>query len=214
MSNNGYPAAMSSTSAPAFTRLDPEGRRRQIVDAARAVFSERPYNAVSMNDVARSAGVTRGLIHHYFGGKTQLFGAVVQSLAELAPSLVTTEHNLPLEDMVSIGVDAWLDFVSEHRELALAVGAAGMYPDDPALQGIVHAARDEIVKRIIANLRPATGESPELRFLIRSYLGLADATAREWLHRRRATRQDVHTMLTQTLIALIETSLPALTHGD
>jgi AcrR family transcriptional regulator len=198
---------MRATGVPAFTRLDPEGRRRQIVDAAQTVFSQKPYNSVSMNDIARAAGVTRGLIHHYFGGKTQLFGAVVQSLADLAPSQVNAGPDMPLDDVIALGVSAWLDFVAEHRELALTIGA-GMHPDDPALQTIVETAREAIVSRIIPNLR--VDDEADVRFLIRSYLGLADAAAREWLHYGRATRTEVHTMLTRSLVELTRGTLPAL----
>jgi AcrR family transcriptional regulator len=199
---------MRATSVPAFTRLNPEGRRRQIVDAARTVFSEKPYDSVSMNDIARAAGVTRGLIHHYFGGKTQLFGAVVESLADRAPSQVSTGPEIPLDDVIAVGVDAWLDFVAEHRELALTIGA-GMHPDDPALQTIVETAREAIVDRIIPNLR--VGEETDVRFLIRSYLGLADAGSREWLYYGRATRDEVHSMLTRSLAELVRATPPP--HG-
>jgi AcrR family transcriptional regulator len=196
---------MRATGVPAFNRLDPEGRRRQIVDAARTVFSEKPYNSVSMNDIARSAGVTRGLIHHYFGGKTQLFGAVVQSLAARAPAQVSASPEMPPDDVIALGVAAWLDFVAEHRELALTIGA-GMHPDDPALQTIVETAREAIVDRIIPNLR--VSDETDVRFLVRSYLGLADAAAREWLHYGRATREEVHTMLTSSLMELIRVTKP------
>ena len=204
---------MATPASPAFTRLDPDGRRRQIVDAARDMFIERPYPAVSMNDIAGRAGVTRGLVHHYFGGKTQLFGAVLMSLAEPAPSQIVpdSDSDLTLDDVVAIGVDAWLDFVEQLRELALTIGAAGMYPDDPALEKMIGAAREEIVRRIISNLTSESPPTDKLRFLIRSYLGLADAAAREWLFHKRASREDVRLLLTRSLTALMRDALPALT---
>ncbi len=196
-----------------LARLDPEGRRRQIIDVARIVFSETPYSAVSIADVARAAGVTRGLVHHYFGGKAQLFAAVVESLAEFAPSPAPARAGVPLEDVVSDGVDAWLDFVADFRELALAVGAAGRYPEDPALQAVVQGARESIVLRIVPNLSAGEPAPPELGFLIRSYLGLADAAAREWLFHNRVGRDEVHTLLSRALLELIQSVLPSLTSG-
>jgi AcrR family transcriptional regulator len=175
------------------------------------VFSETPYSAVSITDVARAAGVTRGLVHHYFGGKPQLFAAVVESLADFAPSPTPGRAELPLEDLVSDGVDAWLDFVANFRELALAVGAAGRYPEDPALQAVVQSAREAIVRRIAPNLTAGEAAPPELGFLIRSYLGLADAAAREWLYHNRVGRDEVHTLLSRALLELIRSVLPSLT---
>ncbi len=200
---------MTATQAPAFTRLDPDGRQRQILEAALRTFSEKPYSSVSMSDVARQAGVTRGLVHHYFGGKTQLYGALLASLAKIGLPMTAPGPGLPLEELVATRVDAWIDFIAEHRELALTIGA-GMHPDDPALRAIVQAAREEIVEWILRAL-PAGEEAPEqMRFLIRSYLGLTGAAAAEWLYHKRASRREVHAMFTHALIALIGHALPVL----
>jgi AcrR family transcriptional regulator len=197
-------------STPAFTRLDPDGRRAQILDAARKVFSEQPYTAISMQEIAAAAGVTRGLIHHYFGGKAELFKAVVLTLAEVAPALTHTDLELPIEQLVSANVDAWLDFVQEHRELALMIGAGGLHPGDPELQEIVDAARDRTIDRMIRNHTGTADAPPEVRFMLRAYLGLADSAAREWLYHGRATRDQVHTLLVTGLMAMMRESLPAL----
>jgi AcrR family transcriptional regulator len=200
---------MSTTRAPAFTRLDPEGRRRQILAAAGRVFSERPYGSVSMNDIAREAGVTRGLLHHYFGGKAQLYGALLESLAAVALAPSGSAGGIPLEELIAVHVEAWLDFITEHRELALTIGA-GMYPEDPELEGIVQNAREAIVDWIARTMAIETDREEELHFLIRSYLGLTGAAAREWLYHQRATRDDVRAMFTYALIALVQHTLPAL----
>jgi AcrR family transcriptional regulator len=202
---------MSSGRAAAFTRLDPDGRRRQILGAARQVFSEKPYSSVSMGDIAREAGVTRGLLHHYFGSKPHLYRALLVSLAEIALPAGPSEPGLSLESLIASQVDAWLDFIAEHRELALTIGA-GMHPEDPELQEIAQAAREAIVDWIVRMISVDAEPPSQLRFLIRSYLGLTGAAAREWLYHERATRQDVHAMFTQALIALIRHALPAL--GD
>ena len=69
---------MSAT--PKYSRLDPGQRREQILDAANALFSERGYDEVSVEDIAGSAGVTRGLVHHYFGGRKEVYIALLERL--------------------------------------------------------------------------------------------------------------------------------------
>ena len=59
--------------SPRFSRLTPEQRREQILAAAHTLFAERPYDEVSVEDIASAAGVTRGLVHHYFGGRKDVF---------------------------------------------------------------------------------------------------------------------------------------------
>ena len=59
-------------------RLAPAQRRQQIIDAARVLYSDRPYDDVSTSELAEAAGVARGLINHYFGDKRELFLAVMR----------------------------------------------------------------------------------------------------------------------------------------
>ncbi len=69
---------MSTT--PKYSRLDPGQRREQILDAANALFAERGYDEVSIEDIASAAGVTRGLVHHYFGGRKEVYIGLLERL--------------------------------------------------------------------------------------------------------------------------------------
>lgn len=63
---DGHPAA----------RQDPE-KRNQILAGARQMFFERGFDAASMGDIARVAGVSKGTLYVYFENKEDLFGALV-----------------------------------------------------------------------------------------------------------------------------------------
>ena len=65
---------------PRYTRLDAAERREQILDAATGLFAERGYDEVRIDDIASSAGVTRGLVHHYFGGRKEVYLALLERL--------------------------------------------------------------------------------------------------------------------------------------
>jgi AcrR family transcriptional regulator len=67
---------------PAFRRLDVDVRRAQLLEAGARLFTERGYDAVSMNAVAREAGISKGLLYHYFPGKQEFFAATLQAAAE------------------------------------------------------------------------------------------------------------------------------------
>lgn len=53
-------------------------KREQIIDGAKRVFMEKGFDAASMNDVARIAGVSKGTIYVYFQNKEDLFGALIE----------------------------------------------------------------------------------------------------------------------------------------
>src|ERR1700734_2309299 len=57
---------------------DDNAKRRQIVQGARATFLARGFDAASMSDIARAAGVSKGTLYVYFDNKEQLFQAIVQ----------------------------------------------------------------------------------------------------------------------------------------
>ena len=54
-------------------------KRRQILDGARKVFMDLGFDGASMNEIARSAGVSKGTLYVYFADKNRLFEAIVES---------------------------------------------------------------------------------------------------------------------------------------
>ncbi|ACI92361.1 transcriptional regulator, TetR family [Afipia carboxidovorans OM5] len=52
-------------------------KRRQIVEGARKVFRELGFDAASMGEIAKAAGVSKGTLYVYFADKLALFGAIV-----------------------------------------------------------------------------------------------------------------------------------------
>ena len=69
-------------------RNDPAGLRRRILDAAFELFQARGYNATSVHEIAASAGVTGGALHHHFATKKSLGLAVIEE--RVSPALDTT----------------------------------------------------------------------------------------------------------------------------
>ena len=70
-------------------RMDYDERRRLILDAATGLFLRRPYGQVSISDIADAAGVAKGLLHHYFGSKRDLYLQVVRDVGSMASIRVT-----------------------------------------------------------------------------------------------------------------------------
>jgi AcrR family transcriptional regulator len=92
---------------------DDSGKRRQIVQGAREIFLQHGFDAASMNDIARKAGVSKGTLYVYFENKEQLFEAIVheecQVHAERTFNLDAADHDV--EAVLSrLGV-AFLEFL-------------------------------------------------------------------------------------------------------
>ena len=53
-------------------------KRAQIIEGARRVFIDKGFEAASMNDITREAGVSKGTIYVYFANKEELFEALIE----------------------------------------------------------------------------------------------------------------------------------------
>ena len=120
---------MSTT--PKFSRLDPGQRREQILDAANALFAERAYDEVSVEDIASSAGVTRGLVHHYFGGRKEVYIALLERLGAVREEQLRPPVGRSARARVADTVSRWLDWTEANRTIWLATIAPGEDIADP-----------------------------------------------------------------------------------
>jgi AcrR family transcriptional regulator len=196
------------------TRLGPAERREQILACARALFREHTYASVSTEQIARRAGVARGLVNHYFGTKRELYLEVVRELVHLAPPpLPTRGQGRSLEQVAGDSVELWLHAAWTNRRTWLAAMGAQGFGRDAELEQIIDEAREVTVDRLIAVLDPPGGETPALRAVLRAYGGLAEAGTREWLERGSLSREGLRVLLTDALVALTRDTLPRLIEG-
>jgi AcrR family transcriptional regulator len=199
--------------SPRWRRLDHDERRQQILTCARRLFSQRNYASVSTTEIAREAGVARGLLHHYFGSKRDLYLEVLRSMMRTPTSPVPLRiPNRDIEVVIEEGVDRWLTMLERNRGTWLAViGGRGLGHDD-AVEAILDEARERAADRLIEAL--ATYEAAQApattRALIRAYSGFAEAASVEWLQRGRLTREQTHAMLVQGFLTLVREVLPAV----
>jgi AcrR family transcriptional regulator len=202
---------MAPSVEPAYSRLEADERRDQILAAARRVFVRTSPTAASTTEIAREAGVTRGLVHHYFGTKRELYLAVVADLAATLPTIVRTDtRELPVQEMVEANVSSLLDSIERDHELWNAVLGVEAVGRDPEVETLMAEARDAVIDRMVANQARGAEPTPELRLVLRIYLGAAEAAAREWAMHGRATREQVHAVLTGTLLAMVGQVLPSV----
>jgi len=202
-----------ASTAPRWQRLDHDERRRQILDCARRLFSERNYASVSTTEIAREAGVARGLLHHYFGSKRDLYLEVVRTLMRMPSSPVPLQApGRGLEVVIAESVDRWLTMLEHNRGTWLAaIGAQGLGHDDE-VEAILDHAREQAADRLIESLQTyeAATAPVEVRAAIRAYSGFAEAASVEWLVRGRLSREQVHTLLVQGFLAIVNDVVPAV----
>jgi AcrR family transcriptional regulator len=189
---------------PKYSRLEPGQRREQILDAANALFSERAYDEVSIEDIASSADVTRGLVHHYFGGRKEVYIALLERLGAQREERLRPPVGRSPRARLADSVSRWLDWTEQNRMIWLATIARGEDIADPDVRQVVA----DLVRRAIALLTrfhaDIAADSPRLRYALECWTGLNRAATRRWLQ-GEATREATHELLASTLEHVLRT---------
>jgi AcrR family transcriptional regulator len=191
-------------SPPPHSRLDPAERRDQILDTANTLFAERGYEEVSIEDIAKEAGITRGLIHHYFGGRKEVYIALLERLEIIREEDLRPPEGRSPRARVADSVSRWLDWTEANRTIYLAAMAPGEDVADPDVRRTVA----DLVRRAVVLLtvfhNDIAEDSPRLRYALECWTGLNRSATRRWL-RGEATRETTQELLTSTLEHVLRT---------
>ena len=98
-------------------------RASRILAAADELFSERGFDAVSVNDVAVLASVNKALVFYYFGSKEGLFAQVIEPYYEAHREALESAFagSGDVSERLHRTLDAYLDFIDGHRRYARLV---------------------------------------------------------------------------------------------
>ena len=150
--------------------MDPAERRELILSAARRAFASRPYEEVSLVEVAAEAQASEALVHKYFAGKAGLYAEVLRLAADdLTERTRRADDALPegssARDRVRTSILAYLDFIAERSPGWVTYQAlAGHDPGDEAA-------------RVVGGSRGHRDD-----FALWGYLGFLDDACLRWVH--------------------------------
>ncbi|MBC2960242.1 TetR/AcrR family transcriptional regulator [Nocardioides deserti] len=195
---------MVPVTAPTRTRLAPEQRRTQLLDLGVRLLATRSLDELSIDVLAEEAGISRGLLYHYFGGKHAFHEAVVRHAADdLIAQTAPPEGGEPLERLLA-SVTAYVDYVvANHAGYQSLVKAAASGND--VLREIYEDARSALTGRIFTedpwgDLIPDT---PVNRLVVRGWSAMVEELVLAWVADPADVPRD-------RLLELVAGSLPAL----
>lgn len=181
---------MAHMANPVRTRLAPDSRRRSILDAAAALYASRPYDEVSTTEVAEAAGVTRGLVHHYFGSKRDLFLEVMRETVLMPDTDLPDLSDLPLNERVDRTIDWILAAATTYGQAWVSAAGALNLHGQSDVQTIVDEADDRAARLVLDAL--GLPDDSALRARLRPVAAYVKALCREWLVRGTLDRETVH----------------------
>jgi len=187
-------------------RLSVDERREQLVTLGGRIFSERPYDEVSIEGIAAAAGISKGLLYHYFPSKRDFYVAVVRHAAQEMEDATLADPALPAEERLVVGLDQYLDYVQQHARGFAAVLGAGI-GNDPEVTAVVEGVRGVMTDRILTALPPSADPGGEptaaVRIAVRGWVGFAEAASLEWLAGDQVSREALRDLLIATLVAAV-----------
>lgn len=162
-------------------RMRAPERRQQLLEVARKVFGRRGYHTVTMDSVAKEAGVTKPILYDHFPSKRELYLALLEAdLAGLKQRLDDgLESSRGNRERIRASFQAYFDFVDDHAEgfrllMQEAVGGEREFRD------MVFRFRDEIlesVTEVIARESKGKLDRKEAGDVALGLIGMAETAA-------------------------------------
>jgi AcrR family transcriptional regulator len=193
-------------------RLDNDARRTQLLGLARKSFADRSYDEVSIDDLARDAKISKGLLYHYFPTKRDLYVAALREIAdELVRRVAAIPHDLPPADRVRAGLDAYLDHITQHARAFVALMRGGI-GSDPEVAQVVESARKRLSDQFLEGSPFATLLGGNARFAIatRGWIGFVEQVSIDWCAEPKLSRDELRDLLSQILFAIIGAIAPQI----
>ena len=188
--------------------MSPDHRREQLLELGVRLFATRSLDDLSIETLADEAGISRGLLYHYFGNKQAFHTAVVQRAADELFRVTAPDGEGSALEQLAGSLARYVDFVQEHYSgyVSLLRGAAGGHE---GLREVYEASRAALTGRIfdepLAAEAAALGlvDTPAVRLLVRGWAAMTEEVIVEWVRDHRGLTRD-------DLLATVTASLPAI----
>jgi AcrR family transcriptional regulator len=186
------------------TRLSPAQRRTQLLDLGVSLLATRSLDQLTIDLLAEEAGISRGLLYHYFGTKHDFHEAVVRrAVDDLVEQTAPPTGGEPLDRLLA-SVAAYVDYVVANYEGYSSIVKAAQGGND-TLRRLYDDARTALTDRIFT--ADAQGDlvadTPAVRLMVRGWAALTEELVLTWARDPAGVSRD-------ELLAALTAALPLL----
>jgi AcrR family transcriptional regulator len=174
-------------------RLEPQHRREQLLDTAAAMFAEKPYEDVHVEDIAARAGVSRALLYNHFPSKRDLYVAIFKRASGRFLARVSPDGQLPLAEQLASGLESHIQSFVDHPFEAIAINR-GALSDDPAIQAIIAEELNVVGQRLINQLVAEGCLRDATEIAVEGWLAFVRAACVKWIQSQNISRADLTEM--------------------
>ncbi|WP_019631281.1 TetR/AcrR family transcriptional regulator [Actinomadura atramentaria] len=180
-----------------------EARRSAILEAAASLFADRPYDVLSIDEIADAAGVAKGLIYYYFGSKRGLFLAVIENAASALDELAGEYDDLSPTERLMRTLDGYLWWADAHRSAFQTILSGGIGVDDE-VSAFYRRVRARLAAALSQGLIGSTEPRPALRVAIDGWMSFVEGATVAWLERGDIERDAVRDLSVRVLGGVLQ----------
>jgi len=189
----------SVTQVTTRARLAPEERRRQLLGIGLRMLVEKPIQELSLDAVAAEAGISRGLLFHYFPTKSDYYDEVIGAALRRVLRNVSPDDDAPPDEALQQFLERYYALVERRREfyLALVFGNGSMSLDSAGIE----THRRTLARRVMA----AIGLDERTLPVVHAWTAYVEDRCLQWSGQPADTRADL-----ASEVARCARALPAL----
>jgi AcrR family transcriptional regulator len=183
--------------------MSTDDRREQLLSAGVELLRHRPHEEVSIEEIAEAAGVSKGLLYHYFPTKKDFIVAAIERGQTQLTEVLRPAPGLDPEAQLDASLDGFLDYVEEHATAYAAIFRGGS--GDPEIGAVLEAGYSIQMKTLMSALggwehAPVSTEpSPQLESAIQGWLFFVEGAVLRWLDEKDLERAQLRMLLKAAL---------------
>jgi AcrR family transcriptional regulator len=187
-------------------RLNPEARRAQLIELGVEMLATRTLDELSVEDIAHEAGISRGLLFHYFSSKQEFHIEVARAAAQELLRRTAPDPALAPVEALRASLTAFVAYVEENPDnyTSLVRGAAS---GDAVMRKIFDDTRASMAGRVISIVgEMGVTMGPRAELAIHGWVAFAEACVIGWLDTHAVDREQLLDLLTKALPAVVVAS--------
>ena len=184
-------------SEPSYRRMDVDERRKQLLERGAELFTSRPYDELSMKEIAAEVGISKALLYHYFPSKQAFFEETLSVWADELRQRTAPDPDLPPVEQLKASLEAFLEMVEENAVAYrnLMDSATGV----TEIRDLVDQVRRQTAERILQGL--FEDEPPaKARIAVSGWLWFMDGACLNWIEHRDVGREELRDLLLGVLM--------------
>lgn len=177
-------------------------RRQRLIEVGMDLFWDHSYEEVAIDDIARAADISKGLLYYYFPTKHDFYAAVVQYAAEQLLQETEPDPTLEPTERLRASLNAYFSYVKRHAKayIALLRGGVGV---DSQVAAIVDSVRQTYIQRLLQNVPGATTFSSTQRLALNGWVGFVEAISIAWLEQSDIDQEELCNLAITAFVAVL-----------